>query len=101
MSNWQSIKNMPENGRNVLAYYVNNSGNYRIVKAFYAALYAIESGYDDDLNDSEYDDKTDTYYFPEGWYEVIDNWPDYSCVRINEGDVTHWMPLPEPPAKEE
>lgn len=32
-----------------------------------------------------------------GWYECIDNWDEYSQVAINEGEPTHWMPLPTPP----
>lgn len=54
-------------------------------------------------NDSEdwfdYDEKTDTYYLPEGWYENQWNWGEYARISIGEG-VTHWMPLPEKPNKE-
>ena len=49
--------------------------------------------------DADYDEETDEYYFPEGWWEVIKNWDEYSCVAI-EDTVTHWMPLPEPPKEE-
>ena len=45
----------------------------------------------------EYDEAADTYYVTEGWYECIDNWDDYSSVAVTEGEVTHWMPLPQPP----
>ena len=55
----------------------------------------IES--DDDSEISEYDEATDCCYTPEGWYEKIDNWGDYSSVAVVEGEVTHWMPLPAPP----
>jgi len=47
----------------------------------------------------EYDEQTDTYYVPEGWYEFQANWDEYSAIHINEA-VTHWMPLPEPPESE-
>ena len=28
--------------------------------------------------DSEYDEENDEYYMPEGWWEVIKNWDEYS-----------------------
>jgi hypothetical protein len=48
---------------------------------------------------------TDGVHIMESWYEVIDGellWVDnYTMyVNINFGEVTHWMPLPEPPNKD-
>lgn len=45
---------------------------------------------------------TDGVHIMESWYELIDGemlWVDnYTMyVNINFGEVTHWMPLPEPP----
>lgn len=45
------------------------------------------------------------YYYHEGSGEVVicyfdgtNTWYDNDCVKtFREGDVTHWMPLPEPP----
>ena len=48
---------------------------------------------------------TDGVHIMESWYELIDGemlWVDnYTMyVNINFGEVTHWMPLPEPPNKD-
>jgi hypothetical protein len=39
----------------------------------------------------------DTFYVPEGWYECIDNWDDFTSILINEGVIDYVMPLPKPP----
>ena len=44
----------------------------------------------------EYSEEDDDYFVNPGWYERIHNWDDYNAVGIAD-DVTHWMPLPEPP----
>jgi len=94
MSEWIPIEEkLPDT--NCLAFYKNALGKERIVKAFYAKQFEIDQSEDEDCQ--EYDENTDRYYLPEGWYECIDNWADYSCVAIIEGDITHWMPLPEFP----
>ena len=94
MSEWISVKDkMPESGRNVLAYYVNEYGKYRIVKAFYADRFSIEH---DDDEYFDYNEEEDRYYLPQGWHESIDNFDEYSSVKIRS-DVTKWMQLPEPP----
>ena len=48
---------------------------------------------------SEYSEEDDDYFVNPGWYERIHNWDDYSAVGIAD-EVTHWMPLPEPPEVE-
>jgi len=40
------------------------------------------------------------YYLKEGWYELIDNWGDYSSVAIVEGKVDYWLPIPPAPEGE-
>ena len=46
--------------------------------------------------DFDYDEKTDTYFIPEGWWEYRHFNPDdvYNCLVDEE--VIAWMPLPEP-----
>ncbi len=47
---------------------------------------------DDDI---DYDDETDTAYWPPGWYEQIINEADYSSIPCDhECKVTHWEELP-------
>lgn len=92
---WQDIETAPKDGSIVLVHYKNSHKKSRIVKAFYAARFAIESDVESD-ND-EYDEASDTYFIPEGWYELIDNWDDFSSIAIHQGVPDFWQPLPTPP----
>jgi hypothetical protein len=86
---------LPEPGIKVLAHYFNSHGKSRTVCARWipAKFETADSDtYDDDF--LEYDEESDTFYWPEAWYEEIENWDDYGSVKINEGEVTHWQPLP-------
>lgn len=90
-----TTERMPASGRTVLACYKNSLGNWRRIRAEWVAAKTQESGGDSDIG--EYDEATDTYYDPEGWYERIDCWDDgFSAIGVNH-HVTHWMPLPAPP----
>ena len=90
---------LPGSGVHVLACcrvkWLNGNGRSYVCDAFYSAPKTEVCSYNDEI-DAEYDEETDEYYIPEGWWEVIKNWDDYSCVAIADF-VTHWMPLPEPP----
>ena len=87
---------MPDSGCVVLACYRNSAGNLRRIRAEWVAAKTQESGGDSDIG--EYDEATDTYYDPQGWYERIDNWDDgFSAVGVSQGEVTHWMHLPDAP----
>jgi hypothetical protein len=93
---WISVDvEMPASGRTVLACYKNRAGNWRRIRAQWVAAKSCESSPESDIG--EYDEETDTYYDPEGWYEQLDNWDEYSSIAVVEGDVSHWMPLPPPP----
>ena len=95
MSEWTAVSDGLPDGI-VLACYTNNYNKGRIIRAAYVKKFTQESE-DIDGFDVQYDEETDTYYDCEGWYEMIDNWGDYSSVAVTEGTVTHWMPLPAPP----
>lgn len=86
---------MPASGAKVLACYRNSHGHWRRICACWVAAKTEESNSESEIG--EYDESTDTYYDPEGWYEQINNWDMYSAVAVHEGEVTHWMPLPPPP----
>jgi hypothetical protein len=92
----QVAERLPAAGQTVLACYRNRADKVRRIRAHWIAAKSIEAGTEDEC--SEYDEDADTYWTPEGWYEQIDNWGDYSAVAVCEGTVTHWMPLPPPPA---
>lgn len=96
---WMQVSDaLPKSGVKVLAYYKNSLGNSRRIRAMWIAAKTEESGSEDEF--FEYDEETDTYYLPEGWYECINNWDDYSSVKVYEGEVTYWMSLPPAPDDE-
>lgn len=88
---------LPENDVHVLLSCKCGAGAY-VCDGFYTEKFSTPTQFYEDI-DADYDEETDEYYFPEGWWEVIKNWDDYSCVAIEDA-VTHWMPLPEPPKEE-
>lgn len=47
-----------------------------------------------------YDEETDDYYIPEGWWENRQFNPDDVYNNPVDCAVTHWMPLPEPPKED-
>ncbi len=90
---WQPIETAPK-GNAVLIYYANEVGIGRIVKAIYVERFTEEA--DPESEDPEYNESDDTHYTLPGWYEMIDNWGDYSSVAIHH-NPSHWMPLPAAP----
>lgn len=98
---WVSLPGeLPKSGMVVLACYRNSLGNLRRIRAQWIAAKTDECTGDDGCL-GEYAADTDTYWTPEGWYELIDNWDDYMACAVSQGDVTHWMPLPAGPAEGE
>ena len=93
MSEWiaVTVETMPKAGRFVLAHFRNRAGLSRVVRAMYATEKMLEA--DDDAPDEWYDEGSDQYWAPAGWYEV--NYGDERIMRIP--DPTHWQPLPLPP----
>lgn len=96
MSNWISVfDHFPEAGKKVLATFENSHGKRRTICGHHVPRWTIESDCDDAHD--EYSEEKDAYYLCEGWYENIENWGDFTSVYVCEGEVTHWMPLPEAP----
>jgi hypothetical protein len=96
---WISVdERFPDTSRKVIAYYKNELGKDRQVMAFYAKKYEIESESNDGSGcESDYSEEKDAFFIPKGWYEKIENWDDYSSLRI-ESAVTNWKersPAPE------
>lgn len=93
---WISVKDaMPKSGVIVLAYYINSHNHSRRIRAKWTAAKTEEANAE--FYWGEYDEETDTYWTPEGWYECIDNWDEFSSIMVSEGEITHWMPLPLAP----
>ncbi|MFZ2736657.1 MAG: DUF551 domain-containing protein [Burkholderiaceae bacterium] len=96
---WTPVsESMPTSGKIVLAFYRNINGKARIIRAHWIAAKTQEADSEQEL--FEYDEEADAYFTPEGWYENINNWDDYSSVTVHEGQITHWMPLPDAPKEE-
>lgn len=92
---WISVADeMPCSGHAVMAAHLNEIGRVRIVRAAWVAGKTEESDLDSCIG--SYDEATDTHWDPEGWYELIEHWPEYSGLFIGKG-VTHWMPMPAGP----
>lgn len=69
-----------------------------VVKAFHTdgLKNTEDSAYDwsTDYTDMEYDEESDAYIIPEGWWECVEYGEEFCEVS---DFVTHWMPLPELP----
>lgn len=92
---------MPENAEAVLVrgYAVNNPRYKATFKGRWIAAHSMladDFGADSDM-DLEYDEAEDVYYVPEGWFERIENWDDYTDIAVCDFTITHWALLPEPP----
>lgn len=99
MSQWISVdERLPESGVPVIVFVAGTYDNKpRRLRASYAAHHTLELGDDQEpWGDDCYDEATDAYYCPEGWYEH--NEYEETHWHIG-GTVTHWMPLPPPPSE--
>ena len=101
MSEWISVtERLPDSGKHVLAYYTNSFSKGRRIRAEYIAPKSREVDWecaDTDTQCVEHDEESDSFYLTEGWYELMDNWDEYSSIAVVEGVVSHWMPLPKGP----
>jgi hypothetical protein len=99
-SEWVAVSDrLPRSNVIVLAHYKNSHGHNRRIRAEWAQSKTLEAS-DNWDGDAEYDEATDTYYCPQGWYERIDNWDEFSSIAVHEGEITHWMPMPAAPQQE-
>ena len=94
---WIKVEDrLPEPGIYVLAYFKNDLGKDRIIRAEYSDGHSLPVS---DLMDwngdwANYDEAEDQYYCPVGWFES--NEFDEIDYQV-DGNITHWMPLPKPP----
>ena len=94
MGKWISVKErLPKVDKPVLISAKNNYYEYVCVGKW-VEKYSVED-YGEEFEFTDYNEENDTYYCPEGWYEYIHNWDDYSDVFIYD-EVIAWQPLPEP-----
>ena len=48
----------------------------------------------------DYDEERDDWKISSGWWEGLHYNPDDVYNNVVDDEVTHWMPLPEPPKEE-
>ena len=90
---------LPEPNTKVLAHYFNDLGKGRTICAIWVPAKSRSDEGDLDRDDFlEDDEEGDKYYWPEGWYEAIENWEELGWVKVYEGEVVYWQPLPKWPA---
>ena len=98
--NMKDAPKHPPHGQKVIAFYKNKShGQCRRIMAKYVQGITDECQCEDECN-CEYSELNDNYYYPEGWYEVVDNWNDWAFIPVEEGEVSYWMPLPDVPSNQ-
>lgn len=88
---------LPEPNTKVLAHYFNDLRNGRTICAIWVPAKS-RSNADGDDDFMEYDEEDDKFYWPEGWYEVIENLDELGWLQVYEGEVAYWQPLPKWPA---
>lgn len=93
---WVAVdERMPEPGAYVLAVFRYPSGRQRVIRACHAPRHTLsEDDWGEFITGADYDEATDTTYWPEGWYEC--NESEETNWQVQE-EVTHWMPLPAVP----
>lgn len=103
--NWISVKErLPECEKEVLIWC--NRNDYRFVcPAIYEDGTVLTQDstwnwYDIDCYGT-YSEDNDDYFVPQGWWENRQFTPDDEYNNPVDCEVTHWMPLPEPPKEEE
>lgn len=87
---------LPKPDKLVLAFipYYNDGGLMPVI-AFYIPKFFREVDTDfDELGVEDYNEETDTYYWPEGWYEHIANWDDFGSVKMP--DPVAWYEINHP-----
>jgi hypothetical protein len=91
---WQPIETAPKTFDPVLLLYYENKKPV-IVIAHWVAEFSEESTEDFAV----YNEETDEYYCPEGWYEQQRFNEEYGYILMDI-EPRYWMPLPQPPTDE-
>lgn len=92
--NWKSIELAPKDVALLVACATNSGRLVRLI-AVHVSKHTQEAGDDSDWCD--YDEGSDTYFCPEGWYEQIHNWDELSACHISEMTPVLFCELPALP----
>ena len=86
---------LPEkSGVPVIAHYKNIAGKDRRIRAAYVRKFTVEDTDTEYYGEADYCEESDTYFWPEGWYEWNETEDTHWMV---EGEVIEWQPLPPLP----
>ena len=89
---------LPDTELRVLAAY-NDGRMTTTLRALYIPKFVVECyEFETDI-ETEYDETTDTTYYPGGWYEAVEE-GEYAFIGPLDGTVTHWAKLPALPKQE-
>ena len=91
---------LPPNKVDVLVAYGRNGVVFGQTVAVYVREHSVDCDayeYDEHELFADYDEGTDAYYWPAGWYERQSANPEYGYCAMTE-DVIAWMHLPQSPA---
>lgn len=99
---WISVEDrLPEKEKPVLVSAISKQyGNRHTLKAAHIGHHEAtteDNGWHEYEGDTEYDEENDCSWIPECWWETNAIDGNENWVIDFEYDVTHWMPLPEPP----
>jgi len=96
---WAPVsERLPDAELRVLAAY-NDGRMTTTLRALYIPKFVVECyEFETDI-ETEYDETTDTTYYPSGWYEAIEE-GESSMIGPLTGTVTHWATLPALPKVE-
>ena len=102
---WISVKDrLPDSERIVLVSALSKTFRHRhilmVAHIGHHEFTTEEYGWQEYEGETEYDEENDCFWIPECWYEVNSVEDNGNWIIDSDYDVTHWMPLPQPPKGE-
>lgn len=102
---WISVKDrLPESEKIVLVSAKSKTFGHRhtlmVAHIGHHEFTTEEYGWQEYEGETEYDEENDCFWIPECWYEVNSVEDNGNWIIDSDYDVTHWMPLPQPPKGE-
>ena len=98
--NWVDAIQLPQSDAQVLACCIDSQGQPSRIRAEYihprtrAVVGALSGDYG---METDFDDATDTAYWPAGWYELVEHLGDLTHLPVPEDKVAYWMLMPDLP----
>jgi hypothetical protein len=86
---WKAVIKGQEPKGKVLAAYRNRHQKWRRICAQYVGKFEIEAESDFYDDTGDYCEEKDAYFLPSGWYELIENWSEYSMVFVSD-EITYF-----------